>query len=532
MGGLCCKWMLLFVLAAAAALGFAAGRARAQNPLTPQESRGKQIYTQGTSASGKEILAYIGDSSLEVPGATMACANCHASRGQGKPEGGIDPSNITWEALTKPYGVTHTSGRKHPAYTERGLELAITRGLDPAGNKLLAVMPRYQMTKEDLADLVVYLKRLGTDADPGVADNRIVIGTAIPAKGPLTEMGQAVKEVLVAAFAEVNVQGGIYDRQLELKFVETGENAAATRANIDRLIKDEKIFAMTGVFLAGAEREVTPLFAEQEVPVVGPLTLDPKTGTPLNRQVFYLMSGNAAQARALISFLAKQPDAKERSFAVVYTPTDLNASVVEAVKSEAQKDGLAAPTVHEYAAGTFDAVATVKQLSAKGVGAVLLLGSANDLKALMTEADKANWFPQLLLQSSGLDRSVFDAPAGFEGKLLFTLPTSPSDQKLDALTEYRLLTEKYKLQPKHQAAQMSAYAGAKLLIEGLKRVGRDLSRERLIQVLEGFYEYQTGLTPPITWGPNRRIGAMGAYVVRVDIKGKQYVPASGWIAIN
>jgi ABC-type branched-subunit amino acid transport system substrate-binding protein len=174
----------------------------------------------------------------------------------------------------------------------------------------------------------------------------------------------------------------------------------------------------------------------------------------------------------------------------------------------------------------------VKQLGEKGIGAVLLLGSSADLTAFMTEADKANWFPQILLQSGVLDRSVFDAPAGFEGKLLFTLPTSPNDHKVEALTEYRSLTEKYKLQPKHQAAQLSAYAAAKLLIEGLKRAGKDLSRERLIQVLEGFYEYQTGLTPPITWGPNRRIGAMGAYVVRVDIKGKQFVPASGWIGIN
>ncbi|HVF23630.1 MAG TPA: ABC transporter substrate-binding protein [Pyrinomonadaceae bacterium] len=523
-------WMLL--PAFAAAFSFAGRNALAQSTLTPQEIRGRQIYTQGTSASGKEILAYIGDSALEVPGNTMPCANCHATRGLGKPEGGIDPSNITWEALTKPYGVTHTSGRKHPAYTERGLELAITRGVDPAGNRLLAAMPRYQMTREDLADLVVYLKRLGTDTDPGVADNRIVIGTAVPSKGPLLEMGQAVKDVLVAAFAEVNAQGGIYGRQVELKFVETGENAATARANIDRLIKDEKVFAMTGVFLAGVEKEVTPLFAEQEVPLVGPLTLEPKTGTPLNRQVFYLMSGNSAQARAMISFLAKQPDPKDGMLAVVHTATDLNASVIEAVKSEAQKDRLPVPIIHQYTAGTFDAAATVKQLSEKGIGAVLLLGSTSDLTAFMTEADKANWFPQILLQSGVLDRSVFDAPAGFENKLFFTLPTSPDDHKVEALTEYRLLTEKYKLQPKHQAAQLSAYAAAKLLIEGLKRVGRDLSRERLIQVLEGFYEYQTGLTPPITWGPNRRIGAMGAYVVRVDLKGKQFVPASGWIGIN
>src|SRR4026209_2164391 len=190
----------------------------AQQPLTAQEIRGKQVYLQGTSPSGKDILAYVGDSALEVPGSVMACGNCHGIAGQGKVEGGINPSNVTWEALTKPYGVSHVNGRKHPAYTPRGLELAITRGLDPAGNKLLYAMPRYQMSKEDLDDLVVYLKRLGTDVDPGVSETKIVIGTAFPMGGPIGELSQAVKEVIAAVFAETNSQGGVYSRQLELRF--------------------------------------------------------------------------------------------------------------------------------------------------------------------------------------------------------------------------------------------------------------------------------------------------------------------------
>ena len=152
----------------------------AQNPLTPQETRGKQIYTsRHEPVRQRRSLLTSATRLSKCPAARWPAPTVTRSRGQGKPEGGIDPSNITWEALTKPYGVTHTSGRKHPAYTERGLELAITRGLDPAGNKLLGAMPRYQMSKEDLADLVVYLKRLGTTRIPGIADNRIVIGTAV-----------------------------------------------------------------------------------------------------------------------------------------------------------------------------------------------------------------------------------------------------------------------------------------------------------------------------------------------------------------
>ena len=72
----------------------------------------------------------------------------------------------------------------------------------------------------------------------------------------------------------------------------------------------------------------------------------------------------------------------------------------------------------------------------------------------------------------------------------------------------------------------------KILVEALKRTGKNLTREELIKTLEGFYEYPTGLTPAITYGPNRRVGAMGAYVVTVDLQKKQFVPVGGWIGIN
>lgn len=505
---------------------------QAQQPLTPQELRGKQIYLQGASPSGKDILAYVGDASLEVPGNVMACANCHGIAGQGKIEGGISPSNVTWEALTKPYGVTHVNGRKHPAYTARGLELAITRGLDPAGNKLLYAMPRYQMSKEDLDDLVVYLKRLGTDVDPGINETKIVIGTAFPTAGPLGEMSQAVHDVIAAVFAETNLQGGIYNRKLELKSVTAADTKAITRADVERLLKEEQVFALSGVMLAGVEKEIVPLLAEREVPLIGPMTLDPKIGTPLNRQIFYLLSGNSTQARALLNFVAQKPEFKSAKMAVVYSPNELSASVVEAVKEQIQKERMNPPAVFEYSAGSFAAAEMIAKLKQADATAVFFIGNANDVVTFMNEAGKLNWFPQIFLQSGSASPALFDAPSGFEGKVFFTLPNAPADQSPEAIKEFRLLAEKYKLPQKHLAAQITAYTSAKVLLEALKRAGKDLSRERLIGALEGFYNYQTGFTPPLTYGPNRRVGAMGAYVVMIDLKEKRFVPASGWVGIN
>jgi ABC-type branched-subunit amino acid transport system substrate-binding protein len=508
------------------------GQVAAPDDVKLRETRGKQIYIQGTSASGKEILAYLGESSLEVSASAMPCANCHGFNGEGKPEGGIDPSNLTWESLTKPYGLTHANGRRHPAYTERGIELAITRGTDPGGNKLQNVMPRYQMTSGDMADLIAYLKRLGKDRDPGVFDNKIVIGTAVPAKGALAEMGQAVKAVITAYFDELNSQGGIYNRRLELKSTETGENPAATRANFERLVTDEQIFAMAGAFIAGAEKEVVPLLAQKEVPLIGPLTLYPQTGFPLNRQVFYLLSGNEGQARALMDFAATKLALKNPGVGVIYTRNEINANVLEAVKDQSKKQGWDAPLSYEFSVGQFDAAVAAAKLKLANRKVVFLLSGSEEAMSFLKEAEKLSWFPFIFFPSANAGAGIFDAPAGFDGKVYLSFPTSPADQSPEGIAQFRALAEKYKLSTKHLAAQLSGYSAAKILAEALKRAGKDLSREKFIQVLEGLYEYKTGLTPPISYGPNRRVGAMGAYVITVNFKTRQLVPASEWISIN
>lgn len=503
-----------------------------QESLTPQEKRGKQIYVQGTSASGKEILAYLGDASLEVPASTMSCANCHGLDGQGKPEGGILPSNLTWDALTKPYGVTHPSGRKHPPYTARGLELAITRGVDPAGNKLPGVMPRYQMSGADLADLIAYLKRLGKDRDPGISETKIVIGTVVPTKGALSEMGQAIKAVTTAYFDEVNSQGGVYNRRFEVKVVETADTPQNTRGRVERFLQDEQVFAMTGAFTAGADRELVALMEQREVPLIGPFTLYPQIGFPLNRQVFYLFSGLEGQARALVDFAARKQPVKTSDIAIVSPQSEQSASLIEAVKDQAKKVGRNTVETYVYATAPLDVAGIVPKIQQKAQDTILFLGTGAEALAFMKEAERLRWSPTLYLLSASVGREVFDAPPGFNHKIFISFPTSPADQTAEGIKEFRALAEKYRLPSQHLVAQLSAYSAAKVLVEGLKRAGKDVSREKLIAALESFNRFETGLTPAITYGPNRRIGATGAYVIAIDLEKKQFIPTSEWINLN
>jgi ABC-type branched-subunit amino acid transport system substrate-binding protein len=117
-------------------------------------------------------------------------------------------------------------------------------------------------------------------------------------------------------------------------------------------------------------------------------------------------------------------------------------------------------------------------------------------------------------------------------RTFLAFPTVPTDVSEAGAAEYTGLLQRNKLSSNHAAAQASAIAAARILVYALEHCGKDLSRERLVTTLEGLYEYDTGLMPKITFGPNRRIGALGAYVVTIDPEKKLFPATMEWIAVE
>ena len=81
---------------------------------------------------------------------------------------------------------------------------------------------------------------------------------------------------------------------------------------------------------------------------------------------------------------------------------------------------------------------------------------------------------------------------------------------------------------RHPALQLWAFRAARTLVEGLRLSGRQLSREKLLYSLEGLNDFDPGVGPKIAFGPNQRMGVLGAYVVGVDAPRKTFTPGE-WL---
>ncbi len=518
------RWICEYLTPAAVLLAFLFVPFAVAAEPTAAQSRGKQIYFEGTSPSGGEITAIVGTEGVTLPASAVPCASCHGSDGLGRREGGVIPPDIRWSELTKVYGHVHEDGRKHPAFDEMSVARLIRTGLDPDFNKLDSSMPLYTMSVKDMDSLVAYLRFLEHDRDPGVGKDSIQLGTLLPLQGPRGELGQAMAQVMLAYFKEVNQRGGIFGRKLELLAIPYGSSAESTLDNLRAAFEQEGVFALVGAYTVGMDEQILELLREVKMPMVGPFTLNPGDAF-VNSDIFYIYPGFAEQAQALAEqALAQMKGAKGNLALVGPEGADVD-GLIAAVEDRFPQDKTFESRSLRYPRGKLDATALAAELQQSD--AVLFLGVQDELLAVLDALVDHEHYPGIFALSAFAPQ-LFEAPEAFNQRIYLAYPTLSRDVSAGGRAEYQRLAQLHALPPGHLQGQVAALAAAKLLEEGLRGAGHALDRARLVEAIEALYRYDTGLTPPLTYGPNRRIGAMGAHVMVVDIANRTTRPVGEW----
>lgn len=128
-------------------------------------SNGERIYMTATNDSGEVITYEEGPADGMMEG-MLACVDCHGADGRGGERQMMMESfhapDIRWSTLTGDTTEDEESGEGgHEPHTGETLRVAITQGIGSGGRPLDSVMPRWQLSPDDLADLIAYLQRLG-----------------------------------------------------------------------------------------------------------------------------------------------------------------------------------------------------------------------------------------------------------------------------------------------------------------------------------------------------------------------------------
>src|SRR6266700_2368376 len=479
--------------------------------LSPEELRGRSIYRKGESSSAQPIMTAVGGTEIEAK--LVPCGSCHGMDGRGRPEGSVVPPSIRWEDLINPRRVA-ADGRERAPYNERLLVRAMTMGFDSQGNRLSAAMPRYALSRSDADDLIAYLKKLSTDYDPGLSDDAVRIGVLLPPASKYPGLPSAMRSALTAYFADLNKSGGLYGRRIELLSRELPPEQEKVAPAFREFLQKEQPFALTASFIAGSEKQSIAVLEEQKAPLVGAWTLLPEAKSSPSSPVFYLDSGLPGQSEALAAVALREYAGADAKMEIVVSDDELFHAAAAAARSRLQGSQWAAAEEVNGPADSSGANALVQRLAAARVKVLFLSLREPQLVALLSAIQRSKWTPILLLPSALFANSGAVQP--FAGRVFLAVSSLPSDVTPDALAEYQRLASEYGLSRQHLAAQYIALAEAKILTEGLKRAGRDLVREHLVESLEGLYDFSPGFAPAVNFGPAKHTGINRFHIMTVD----------------
>lgn len=503
--------MNVFLVLVLLVFGGLSGALHAQ-ALSPSESAGKRLYREGVSASGEPIMARVGAAHMLLPATRLPCANCHGTDGLGRPEGGVRPPDLRWSRLTGTYGQQQINGRHYPAYSESTLARAIQQGRDPGNNPLDPTMPRFVLSMNDQRNLTAYLKRLADERDPGLTPASLHLGTLLPSDGPLSEEGATVAAVLNGSVERINEAGGIHGRQLQLTILDPGPDRASAQQALDRLIEQEQVFALIAPLAPALGPELATRLEGAGVPLIGALSLLGDAQT--SRQIFEPLPGLREQLIALADYATHSLQVLQGPTLIAYTDEPGQRLAAQHLEHYLRD--------HAWQNVRLQAYDAAQDSPPLGSRAVFYLGSSGGFSRLAERLQTAGQVPYLFAASNQVAGDLLQVPSGFSRRVFLAYPFVPSDWTLAGRLALTRLREHQGLGGQHAMLQVGAFSSMLLFSEGMKQAGRDASREKLVSALEGLHDFDTGLTPLISFGPGRRQGLSGAHIVTVDLPDQRF----------
>jgi mono/diheme cytochrome c family protein len=121
---------------------------------SPDRRLGERLFREGLNARDEPIRALVGMPPTPLNGAPAACGACHALKLGAAASAADAAPDLRWSALVK---AAAGRGDLKP-YTEQSFGRAVNEGFGPSGNQIGTAMPRYSLSRSEIAALVAFLK--------------------------------------------------------------------------------------------------------------------------------------------------------------------------------------------------------------------------------------------------------------------------------------------------------------------------------------------------------------------------------------
>jgi ABC-type branched-subunit amino acid transport system substrate-binding protein len=254
----------------------------------------------------------------------------------------------------------------------------------------------------------------------------------------------------------------------------------------------------------------------EKIPVVGLFTGAQLLYEPLKHYIINVRASYFDETRDQVDNLWQARGIHK--IGVIYQDDAFGAAVLEGVQNALARHQAKPVAVGSFPRNTVEVEQGLKTVRAANPEAVVLVGPYAPVAAILKKAQAAGWKPLFLTVSFvGTEALIRMAGNDAEG-VIITQVVPPYDRvDLPTIRLYREALEKYMGGAPPSFVSLEGFVDAMIVTEGLRRAGKDLTRERFISGMESIHDQDVGLGPKflVNYGPKRHKGFDSVYATIV-----------------
>lgn len=340
-----------------------------------------------------------------------------------------------------------------------------------------------------LAVLALSTLPLTAYSETGVNDKEIVIGSCAALEGPAKEAGTRIVEGARVYYSWLNDRGGIYGRKIRLISENDGYEPDLAITCFQHLL-DQSVFAV-GPFYGTPPCAKHATMAElHKVPAVGFASGAAFLYEPFKHYVFTVRADVAGETARAVQHLLDQYKAKR--IAALYQNDASGVSYFTHIERQLGERGVKFAAVSTFRRNSSEVDESIKDVRSANPDAVFMLGNFAPQAALLKRAKELGWKP-LFIAIGSRDALLPAAGPAAEGVVISQVVPPPDRASLPAIKLYHEAMHKYAPSSPLNYYGLEAFLNAMTMAEGLKRAGKEPTREKLANALETLDNWDIGL---------------------------------------
>lgn len=319
-------------------------------------------------------------------------------------------------------------------------------------------------------------------AENGVSEHKIIIGQSAAFSGPAAQLGIQLHAGAKAYFDHVNSTGGVFGRKIEIIKRDDKYEADIAAANTKALIETDDVFALFGYVGTPTSNAATPIFTQAKVPFFAPYSGAQSLREPFNKLIFNIRASYFDETEHLVDRLV---NTGLKNIAVFYQNDAYGKSGLTGVERALKKKNLPLIDTATVERNSVDVAKAVEKMMAKRPDVIIQISAYSSSAALIKEMRRLGYTGQFYNVSFVGSQALSDA-LGKDGPgvvISQVVPFPWSAANATVVGEYTKIMNKAGIKDLNFSS-LEGFIAAKVFVEGLRRSGQNLTREKLISSLE------------------------------------------------